>query len=291
MARLVRAHRATDRRYDRRWMDFTPDPDHDAIREGVRRVCADFPDEYWRRCDEAHEFPWDFYRAMAAGGWIGIAIPETYGGGGRGVTEASIVLEEVAASGAAMNGCSAIHLSIFGMGPVIAHGSEEMKARILPKVSAGELHVAFGVTEPDAGTDTTAITTRATLDPSGQTYVVRGRKVWTTKAPYCEKVLLLVRTTPLAQSAAADRGDDAAAGRPTEARGDDHADRQGGAKRGCVVRSGLRRPPGRSQRSSRRGGRGLPPSARRAQPGTDPDCSRGRRDRTRRTAASRRVRR
>ena len=145
-------------------MDFTPHPDHEAIRDGVRRVCADFPDEYWRRCDEAHEFPWDFYRAMADGGWVGIAIPEEYGGGGRGITEASIVLEEIAASGAAMNGCSAIHLSIFGMEPVVAHGSEELKQRILPPVAAGELHVAFGVTEPDAGTDTTAIATRAARD-------------------------------------------------------------------------------------------------------------------------------
>ncbi len=182
-------------------MDFTPDADSDAIRDAVRHVCADFPDAYWRRCDDAHEFPEDFYRAMAAGGWIGIAIPERYGGGGRGVTEASIVLEEVAASGAAMNGCSAIHLSIFGMGPVIAHGSEEMKRRILPAVSSGELQVAFGVTEPDAGTDTTAISTRAVLDASSGNYVVRGRKVWTTKAPYCDKVLLLVRTTPLAECA------------------------------------------------------------------------------------------
>ncbi|MDQ6696428.1 MAG: acyl-CoA/acyl-ACP dehydrogenase [Actinomycetota bacterium] len=182
-------------------MDFTPDADHDAIRVAVRRVCADFPDEYWRRCDDDHEFPWDFYRAMAVGGWIGIAIPERYGGGGRGVTEASIVLEEVAASGAAMNGCSAIHLSIFGMGPVIAHGSEEMKHRVLPAVSSGELQVAFGVTEPDAGTDTTAITTRAVLDARSGDYVVRGRKVWTTKASYCDKVLLLVRTTPTVECA------------------------------------------------------------------------------------------
>jgi acyl-CoA dehydrogenase len=180
-------------------MDFTVDEDHEAIREGVRRVCRDFPDEYWRQLDQAHEFPWDFYRAMADGGWIGIAIPEVYGGGGRGIAEASIVLEEVAASGAAMNGCSAIHLSIFGMQPVVKHGSEAMRQRYLPRVASGELHVAFGVTEPDAGTDTTAITTRATLD--GDTYIVRGRKVWTTKAPYCEKVLLLVRTTPLEQVA------------------------------------------------------------------------------------------
>ena len=177
-------------------MDFEADPDHEAIREGVRRACSDFDDDYWRRCDDEHEFPWDFYRAMADGGWIGIAIPEAYGGGGRGITEASIVVEEVAASGAAMNGASAIHLSIFGMGPVIKHGSDELKSRVLPAVASGALHVCFGVTEPDAGTDTSRITTRAVRSDDGAHYVVRGRKVWTTKAPYCQKVLLLVRTTP-----------------------------------------------------------------------------------------------
>ena len=175
-------------------MDFTVDEDHEAIREGVRRVCSKFPDTYWRECDEAHEFPWAYYEAMAEGGWIGIAIPEEFGGGGQGITEASIVLEEVAASGAAMNGCSAIHLSIFGMEPVRKYGSPELARQVLPRVASGELHVAFGVTEPDAGTDTTAITTRAQRD--GDEYVVRGAKVWTTKAPYCEMCLLLVRTTP-----------------------------------------------------------------------------------------------
>ena len=182
-------------------MDFSADPDHEAIREGVRRVCADFPDEYWRHCDAAHEFPWECYRALADGGWVGIAIPEAFGGGGRGITEASIVLEELAASGAAMNGCSAVHLSIFGMNPVVRHGSAALQQRYLPRVATGELHVAFGVTEPDAGTDTTNISTRAVLAPDGQHYVVRGRKVWTTKATLCEKVLLLVRTTPLADCA------------------------------------------------------------------------------------------
>jgi acyl-CoA dehydrogenase len=175
-------------------VDFTVDDDHEAIREGVRRVCSKFGDIYWRAKDEAHEFPWAFYEAMAEGGWIGIAIPTDFGGGGQGITEASIVLEEVAASGAAMNGCSAIHLSIFGMEPVRKYGSAELARDVLPRVASGELHVAFGVTEPDAGTDTTAITTRATRD--GDEYVVRGAKVWTTKAPYCEKCLLLVRTTP-----------------------------------------------------------------------------------------------
>ena len=175
-------------------MEFTRSEDHEAIREGIRRICADFTDEYWAAKDEAHEFPWEFYDQLAKGGWVGIAIPEEYGGGGQGITEASIMLEEIAASGAAMNGCSTVHLSIFGMEPVRRYGSPELAAEVLPRVASGELHVAFGVTEPDAGTDTTAIRTRAVRD--GDEYVVHGAKVWTTKAPYCEMCLLLVRTTP-----------------------------------------------------------------------------------------------
>ncbi len=178
-------------------VDFTPNPDHELIREAVRSVCAKFGNEYWRDRDEKHEFPWEFYDAMAAAGWVGIAIPEEYGGGGAGITEASIVLEEVAASGAAMNGATALHLSIFGMNPVVKHGSEAMKAKYLPRVATGDLHVAFGVTEPDAGTDTTNITTRAVRD--GDEYIVTGRKVWTSKALESERVLLLVRTTPVDQ--------------------------------------------------------------------------------------------
>src|SRR5438067_591048 len=131
---------------------------------------------------------------MADGGWVGIAIPEAYGGGGRGINEASIVLEEVAASGAAMNGASSVHLSIFGMHPVVLHGSEEMRQRYLPRIAKGDLHVAFGVTEPDAGTDTTSIRTTAVRE--GDAYRVRGQKVWTSKALEAERVLLLCRTTP-----------------------------------------------------------------------------------------------
>ncbi len=180
-------------------MDFTEDPDHRAIREAVREVCARFPDEYWAERDESRTFPWDFYAAMAKGGWIGVAIPAQYGGGGRGITEASIVLEEVAASGACMNGASSIHLSIFGMHPVVRHGSAELRQRYLPRVATGDLHVAFGVTEPDAGLDTTAIRTRAVRDGNG--YRVTGRKVWTSKALESERVLLLTRTTPIEECA------------------------------------------------------------------------------------------
>jgi len=175
-------------------MDFSRSSDHEAIRDGIRRICARYPDEYWAAKDEAHEFPWDFYDELASGGWVGIAIPEEFGGGGQGITEASVMLEEIAASGAAMNGCSAVHLSIFGMEPVRRYASPELAAAVLPRVASGELHVAFGVTEADAGTDTTSIRTRAVRH--GDDYVVDGAKVWTTKAPYCEMCLLLVRTTP-----------------------------------------------------------------------------------------------
>lgn len=181
-------------------MDFAEQEDHQAIRQAVRDVCRQFDDDYWMRLDAEHTFPWEFYRALADGGWIGISIPKQYGGGGQGIAEASIVLEEVAASGACMNGASAIHLSIFGMHPVVLHGSEELKQRHLPRVASGELHIAFGVTEPDAGLDTTSISTRAVPDGEGA-YRVHGRKVWTSKAVESDKVLLLTRTTPKSQCA------------------------------------------------------------------------------------------
>jgi len=174
------------------------------IREAVAATCTKFDDDYWSAADRDHRFPREFYDAMAAGGWIGIAIPERYGGGGRGVTEAATVLEEVAASGACMNGASSIHLSIFGMHPVVLHGTEDMKQRYLPPVADGSLHVAFGITEPDAGTDTTRITTRAVRD--GDEYVINGRKVWTSKALEADRILLLTRTTPLSEVAKAHHG-------------------------------------------------------------------------------------
>lgn len=177
---------------------------HADLRAGVRAVCSDFDDDYWLARDRDHEFPWDFYNAMAEGGWIGICIPERFGGGGASITEASILMEEIAASGAAMNGASAIHLSIFGMNPVVAHGTTEQQQRYLPRIADGSLHVSFGVTEPDAGTDTSRITTRATRVDGG--YRVHGRKVWMTKASISEKVLLLVRTTPRDEAEKPTRG-------------------------------------------------------------------------------------
>ena len=138
-----------------------------AIAEGVDRVCADFDDDYWSQKDRDHEFPWDFYNAMAAGGWVGIAIPEQYGGGGQGIAEGALVLNRVAASGAAMNGSTALHLTMFGLAPVIKFGNDQLKNTFLPRAAAGDLHVAFGVTEPDAGTDTSRISTRAARRRNG----------------------------------------------------------------------------------------------------------------------------
>lgn len=174
-------------------LDFTETDEHRLIRESIKKLCSKYPDDYWEERDREHKFPDDFFADMAAAGWIGIAMPEQYGGSGKGIQEAAIVLEEVAASGAAMNGATPVHLSIFGMHPVVKHGSDAMRKKYLPPVAAGEMHVAFGVTEPNAGSDTTAIETFARRE--GDHYIVRGRKVWTTKAIESERVLLLTRTT------------------------------------------------------------------------------------------------
>jgi acyl-CoA dehydrogenase len=169
--------------------------DQQLIAEGVRKVCSGFDDDYWARCDREHEFPWDFYAKMAEGGWLGLAIPEEYGGGGQGISEAAIMMREIARTGAAMNGCSALHLTVFGLNPVVKFGNDRLKSEFLPRAVAGDLHVAFGVTEPDAGTDTGRITTRAEPDGAGG-WKITGRKVWTTKALESELVLLIARTNP-----------------------------------------------------------------------------------------------
>lgn len=179
-------------------MDFELTEDQVTIRDAVAELAARFDDQYWQEKDEKHEFPSEFYDAIAQGGWLGITTPEEYGGHGYGITEASILLEQVAASGAGMNGASSIHLSIFGMHPVIVHGSEELKQRTLPRIVSGDLHVCFGVTEPGAGLDTTKITTFARRE--GDKYIVNGRKVWISKAVESEKILLLTRTQKFEES-------------------------------------------------------------------------------------------
>lgn len=174
-------------------MDFELTEDQATIYEAVAELAGKFDDNYWMRKDAAHEFPTEFYDRLAGGGWLGVTTPEEYGGHGMGITEASLILEAVSASGGGMNAASAIHMSIFGMHPVIVHGSEEMKRENLPRIASGDLHVCFGVTEPDAGLDTTRVTTYARRN--GDDYVVNGRKVWISKAKESEKILLLTRTT------------------------------------------------------------------------------------------------
>ena len=180
-------------------MDFDLNDDQQTIRTAVAELAGKFDDHYWMTKDRDHEFPQEFYDAFADGGWLGITTPEEDGGSGFGITEACLLLEEVAASGAGMNGASSIHMSIFGMHPVILHGSAEMKAQNLPRIVNGDLHVCFGVTEPGAGLDTTRITTFAKRD--GDRYIVNGRKVWISKAIESEKILLLTRTTKFEDSA------------------------------------------------------------------------------------------
>lgn len=174
-------------------MDFELNSTQTEIVAGVRALASRFDDAYWRGKDERHEFPHDFYGAFAKAGYLGIAIPERYGGSGLGITEAALMMREVAGAGA-MNAASALHMSIFGLTPVVLHGSEELKRQSLPAVADGSLHAAFAVTEPDAGNDITHIA--ATARREGGFYVINGRKVFTTKAKEAHKVLLLTRTTP-----------------------------------------------------------------------------------------------
>jgi acyl-CoA dehydrogenase len=175
-------------------MNFALDSELEDIRRTTNRLTERFDDDYWRTHDEKHEFPWDFYNAFAEQGWIGIIVPEEYGGAGMGVMHAAMLLSTVAHSPGVQNAASALHLSIFGMGPVIHHGSEELKRRYLPPTATGELHVSFGVTEDDAGTDTSRIRTVARRD--GSRWIINGKKTWNSKAQQASKCLLLARTTP-----------------------------------------------------------------------------------------------
>jgi acyl-CoA dehydrogenase len=178
-------------------MDFEFTPEQEDIRNQVRALCSRFPDEYWRERDASGEFPWDFYQAVANGGWLGITIPQEFGGAGLGITEAAIVMQTIAESGGGTQACSSVHLGIFGLEPLIKYGDENAKKKYLPDILSGKTHVSFAVTEPDAGTNTTEISTFAKRE--GDHYVISGRKVFITKARESQKMLLLTRTTPVDQ--------------------------------------------------------------------------------------------
>jgi len=176
-------------------MDLTLTGEQQAIRDAVARLCADFGAEYWLEKDASGDFPHEFHAAMAAAGWLGIAMPTAYGGAGLGIIEAAIMMRAVAASGAGFSGASAIHMNIFGLNPVVMFGSAEQKQRFLPPLIAGTEKACFAVTEPDAGLDTTHIATRAVRD--GTDYVISGRKVWISTAQIADRMLILTRTAPL----------------------------------------------------------------------------------------------
>ena len=176
-------------------MDFAFNEDQQNIREAVPKHCSQFSDEYWLEHDRTGEFPHQFYAAMAQAGWLGMAIPEAYGGSGLGVTEAALMMQTVAETGAGMSGCSAFHINIFGLMPIVVFGTEAQKQRFLPPMVQGQVKSCFGVTEPNTGLNTTQLKTRAVL--RGDRYVVHGQKVWISTAQVADKILLLARTTPI----------------------------------------------------------------------------------------------
>jgi acyl-CoA dehydrogenase len=170
---------------------------HPDIRDAIRGICAKFSDEYWRRKDKEKTFPEDFYQAIASGGWLGIAVPEEYGGAGMGMAGALAMMQTIAECGGGMNGGTAVKINVFGLNSIVRHGSEDQKRRMIPDVIGGRRKVCFGITEPDVGLNTTQLKTRAVRD--GDHYVVTGAKTWISTAQEADQVLLLARTTPLEQ--------------------------------------------------------------------------------------------
>src|SRR5215470_13451292 len=177
-------------------MDFTLTEAQEAVRREVGALARGFGWDYWREKDGKAQYPTEFVAAFARAGWLGLVIPEAYGGAGLGVTEAALMLEAICASGAGLSGASPIHFAVFPPLPIIKHGSPALRARILPGIAAGTLSLAFGVTEPNAGSDTSRIETAARRDGAG--WVVSGRKIWTSNAKHSQRILLLARTTPYA---------------------------------------------------------------------------------------------
>jgi alkylation response protein AidB-like acyl-CoA dehydrogenase len=175
-------------------VDFGLSELQQTVRRETLALANTFGLEYWREHDRDEAYPWEFVKAFADAGWLGVVIPEAYGGSGLGVIEAGLLLHSVGRSGAGTSGASAIHFYIFPLTPVIRHGSEQMKRTYLPLAAKGKLLCAFGVTEPTAGTDTSRISTRA--ERRGDRWIVNGQKVWTTNAQHADRILLLARTSP-----------------------------------------------------------------------------------------------
>jgi acyl-CoA dehydrogenase len=168
---------------------------HEEIRDAILKLCTRFGDQYWLERDRHGGFPTEFHQALAQGGWLGIAMPTVYGGGGLGITEAALMMQAVAESGAGLSGASAVHMNIFGLQPVVVFGSAEQKQRFLPPLIAGKELACFAVTEPNAGLNTTQLKTKAVR--AGDRYLVSGQKIWISTAQVANRMLLLARTTPL----------------------------------------------------------------------------------------------
>lgn len=179
-------------------MNFASTPEQEQIRDAIAKVCAPFDADYWLRKDREGGFPEDFHRALAQSGWLGIAMPEAYGGAGLGIAEAALMMHTIAATGAGLSGASAVHMNIFGLHPVVVFGSEEQKRRWLPPLVQGRDRACFAVTEPNTGLNTLKLRTRAVRE--GDHYVVHGQKVWISTAQVANKMLLLARTTPVEES-------------------------------------------------------------------------------------------
>lgn len=171
---------------------FELTPEQLEIHDAIQRIMDDFPDEYWLETDQTGNYPHDFRKAIAKGGWLGICMPEEVGGSNLGITEATVMMETVANSAGAQTAASAIHLNIFGPNVLVKYGTDEQKRDFLPKIISGDLMTSFGVTEPDAGLDTTHIKTFARKD--GNDYVITGRKIWNSCAQQADRILLLTRT-------------------------------------------------------------------------------------------------
>jgi len=174
-------------------MNFAPTPEQAQIRAAIEQICRPFDDDYWLHKDREGGFPHDFHRALADAGWLGIAMPETFGGAGLGIGEAALMMHTIAASGAGLSGASAVHMNIFGLHPAVVFGTPEQQRRWLPPLIAGRDKACFGVTEPDAGLNTLGLQTRAVRD--GDFYVIHGQKIFISTAQVANKILLLVRTT------------------------------------------------------------------------------------------------
>ena len=179
-------------------LNFELSSEQQQIRDSIARACNPFDADYWLRKDREGGFPHDFHRALAEAGWLGIAMPQAYGGAGLGITEAALMMQTISASGAGLSGASAVHMNIFGLHPVVVFGTDAQKARWLPPLIDGTDKACFAVTEPNTGLNTLKLKTRAVRD--GDHYVVSGQKVWISTAQVANKVLLLARTTPVEEA-------------------------------------------------------------------------------------------